>query len=122
MNYYQQGGPVQNQSQEDQMREQIAKLAEASLNGDTEATQQLQQVVDEAKKGDPNAQKLAVIIKEIMETAMAQKMQMGGAIKNKLGYIRKLRTGVGPDEEVIYQKCGGKMTKKVVKKAKKARK
>lgn len=47
---------------------------------------------------------------------------MGGAIRSKLGYIRKLRTGVGPDEEVIYQKCGGKITKKVVRKAKKAKK
>lgn len=122
MNYYQQGGPVQNQSQEDKLREQIAKIVEASLNGDSEATKQLQQVVDEAKKGDPNAQKIAVIIKEIMETVMAQKMQMGGAMRSKLGYIRKLRTGVGPDEEVIYQKCGGKITKKVVRKAKKAKK
>lgn len=106
---YQQGGTAQADPQE-----QIAALVQAAMQGDEEARQQIQQVLEAAKKGDPKAIQIAQVIQQAVNAmkSQARSQKYGG----KLAYIRLLRTGAGPDEEVVYEKCGGRITKKTVKK------
>lgn len=109
---FQQGG----QSGAQDIQQQVLALVQAALvQNDPQAKQQLQAIIEAANNGDQEAAKLMPIIQEAVNAvkSQARKQQIGG----KLAYIHMLRTGVKPDEEIIYERCGGKVTKKVAKKA-----
>ena len=110
---FQQGGAAPQNAQ--QVQQQIVALVQAAMQGDQNAQQQVQQIMEAAKNGDQQAIQIAQLIQQVVQKmqAQARRQKVGG----KLDYIHRLRTGVNPDEEVIYEKCGGKMTKKVVKKS-----
>jgi len=111
---FQQGGATPQEGAPD-MQQQIVGLVQAAMQGDEQARAQVQQIMKAAQQGDPQAVQLAQMIQQVIQAmqSQARKQQIGG----KLAYIHQLRTGVGLNEEVIYEKCGGKMVKKVSKKS-----
>lgn len=111
---FQQGGNAPQQGAQD-VQQQVIALVQAAMQGDEKARAQVQSIMDAAQQGDPQATQLAQLIQDVVKAmqSQARKQQIGG----KLGYIHKLRTGVNPDEEVLYERCGGKVVKKVTKKA-----
>lgn len=97
------------------IEQQIMELVQAAMQGNQKAQQQIQQIMQAAEQGDPQAQQIAGMIQQVAQAlqGQARSQQIGG----KLAYIHKLRTGVNMDEEVVFERCGGRMTKKVKKKA-----
>ena len=67
-----------------------------------------------AQQGDPQATQIAQMVQEVVQAmqGQARKALIGG----KLNYIHRLRTGANLDEQVFYEKKGGKLTKKIVRK------
>lgn len=108
---HQQGG----QMTPEQQQQAIIQMVQAAMSGNQEAQQQIDQIMQAAQNGDQEAMKIAQFIQEVVKQlqGQARSKRIGG----KLAYIHRLRTGVGLDEEVTYQRCGGKVTKKVTKKA-----
>ncbi len=111
---FQQGGNVPQQNGEQNVQQQIIELVQAAMQGDENAKKQVQQIMEAAQQGDQQAMQLAQIIQEVVKAmqSQARKQQIGG----KLEYIHKLRTGVSTDETVVYEKQGGKLNKKIIKK------
>lgn len=107
---FQQGGAAPQQD----LQQQVVQLVQAAMQGDAKAREQVQQIMDAAQKGDQQAMEVAQMIQETVKSmqGQARRQQIGG----KLDYIHKLRTGVNPDEEVLFERCGGKVVKKVAKK------
>lgn len=90
-------------------------LVQAAMQGDQKAQQQIEKIMQAAQQGNQEAQQIAGLIQQAVQTLQGQatrSQQIGG----KLAYIHKLRTGVNMDEEVVFERCGGRMTKKVKKK------
>ena len=117
---FQQGGAAPAPQQEAQnggqdVQKQVVALVQAAMSGNQKAQQQVQSIIDAAKQGDQQALQLAQMIQQVMQAIKGQ--ARSAKIGAKLNYIHLLRTGVNADEEVIYERCGGKVTKKVVKKA-----
>lgn len=100
------------------MQSQVIALVQAAMQGDQQAQQTIQQIMQAAEQGDQQAMQIAQLIQQVMEQMQGQAAQ-SQRIGGKLAYIHRLRTGVGMDEDVVYERCGGKVTKKVVKKAEK---
>lgn len=103
------------QNNQQEMQQQIIAMVQAAMQGDQKAKQQIDSIMQAAQNGDQNAMQIAQFIQQVVKQLQGQARQ--AKIGGKLAYIHKLRTGVNTDEEVIYEKCGGKMTKKVVKKS-----
>lgn len=97
------------------IKQQVIKLVQAAMQGDKQAKEQVEQIMKAAQSGDEQAGQIAMLIQETVKAiqGQAQRAELGG----KLAYIRYLRTGLMPDEEVSYHKCGGRVMKKVSKKA-----
>lgn len=113
--FFQQGGAAPQQDAAGQMQQQVVQLVQAAMQGDQNAQKQVQQIIEAAKQGNEEAVQIAQMIQQVVE---AMKQQARSAkIGAKLAYIHKLRTGVNPDEEIVYEKKGGKLVKKTVKKS-----
>lgn len=116
--YFQAGGTMTTQTtqptKENDIEQQVVQLVQAAMQGDQQATQTIDQIMQAAQSGDQQAVQIAQMIQEVAKQmqGQAQAAKYGA----KVAYLRKLKTGVNADEEVIYQKCGGKTVKKVVKK------
>lgn len=112
---FQQGGAAPQQDGAQDLQQQVIALVQAAMQGDEQARTQVQQIMDAAQQGDQQAVQIAQMIQQVVQAmqSQARKQQIGG----KLAYIHQLRTGVGLNEEVVYEKCGGKMVKKVTKKS-----
>lgn len=103
---YQQGGAVQQQN----IQQQVRQLVQAAAQGNKEASAQIQQIVDAAKQGDQQAiQILELIQQEIQAMQMAKR----GA---KLNYLKSLKGDCAEGEEVVYFQKGGNICKKCEKK------
>lgn len=114
---FQQGGAAAPQQQGgSDIQQQVVTLVQAAMQGDEKAQAQVQQIMDAAKQGDPQATQIAQLIQQVVQAmqSQARSQKVGG----KLAYIHKLRTGVNQDEQVTFERCGGKVVKKVTKKAK----
>lgn len=111
---FQQGGAAPAQGGAQDIQQQVIALVQAAMQGDQKARQQIEQIMQAAQQGNPQAQQIAAMIQQVVQAAQSQarRQQIGG----KMDYIHKLRTGVNADEEVVYERCGGKVTKKVAKK------
>lgn len=106
INFFQQGGPAPAQQIPAELDKKLDALVQAAfVQKIPEAQQQVKQILQAAEGGDPQAQQLATIIQE--KASKIQKKAIGG----QLAYIHMLRTGARPGEEVIYNRCGGKVTK-----------
>lgn len=110
---FQQGGTAAQAGQQD-IQQQVVALVQAAMQGDEKARKQVQDIVKAAQNGDQQAIQLANMIQEVVQAMQnqARRQKIGG----KMDYIHKLRTGVNPDEEVVYAREGGKVVKKTVKK------
>jgi len=97
------------------MQKQIIALCQAAMQGDEKARKQVESIYKAAEGGDQQALQIASFMDQVMKEI--QKQARSQKIGGKLDYIHRLRTGVARDEEVVYNKCGGKINKKVVKKA-----
>lgn len=97
------------------IKQQVVQLVQSAMQGDEKAKEQVQQIMKAAESGDQQATQIAQLIQEVVKAmqSQAQRAELGG----KLAYIRFLRTGLAPDEEVTYHKCGGKVMKRIQKKA-----
>jgi hypothetical protein len=89
------------------------------MQGDQEAAQYIQQVMQAAQQGDQEAAEIAQIIQ-----AVAQQMQQAQQVKAakfgaKLNYIRSLRGMCPVGYEMQYFKKGGQLCKKCVAKQRK---
>lgn len=103
---HQQGGTVQQQN----IQQQVKQLVQAATQGNKEASAQIQQIVDAAKQGNQQAiQILELIQQEIQLLQMARR----GA---KLNYLKSLKDQCPEGEEVIYFQKGGNICKKCEKK------
>lgn len=111
---YQQGGPAPQAQGAEDMQQQIVSLVQAAMQGDEQARGQIQQIMEAAQQGDPQATQIAQMVQEVVQAmqGQARKALIGG----KLNYIHRLRTGANLDEQVLYEKKGGKLTKKIVRK------
>lgn len=111
---FQQGGAAPQSANQD-MQKQVVALVQAAMQGNEEARKQVEEIMAAAKQGNQQAIQLAQMIQDVVQAMQnqARRQKMGG----KMDYIHKLRTGANPGEEVVYEKCGGKVTKKHVKKA-----
>lgn len=103
---YQQGGTVQQQN----IQQQVKQLVQAAAQGNKEASVQIQQIVNAAEQGDTQAQQILQLIqREIQAMQMARK----GA---KLNYLKSLKGDCPEGEEVVYFQKGGNICKKCEKK------
>ena len=126
INYFQQGGaaPSAQYGQADAFMqavlqgnpEAIQQLIQLSNNGDEQATQIIQTILDANKKGIPDVAKAAQVIQQILGVTSAK-------WGSKLQYIRSLKYAKGgktcptcqameKGAEVEMKKCGGKKMKK----------
>ena len=106
INYYQQGGAVQDP------QEQIVALVQAAMQGDKKATQQIQQIQAAAEQGDKQATQIMQFIQQIIQQMQqqAQKAKYGA----KLQYLALLRGECPEGTHMAYFKAGGQICKKCV--------
>lgn len=120
--YFQQGGaaPAAQSGQADAFMqailqgdpETIQQLIQLANDGNKEATQIVQTILDEDKKGNQNVAKAAQVIKQLMQQASVHKYG------SKLQYIRSLKYAKGGktcpacEQKVEMKACGGKKAKK----------
>ena len=122
INYFQQGGAAHaaQQGQADAFMqailqgdpETIQQLMQLANNGDKQATQIVQTILDENKKGNPKVAKAAQVINQLMQQASVHKYG------SKLQYLRSLKYAKGGktcptcEQKVEMKACGGKKAKK----------
>ena len=88
------------------------------MQGDQQATQQIQQIMQAAQQGDQQAAQLAQMIQQVAQQLQQQQVQ-AAKFGAKLNYIKQLR-GVCPEGyEMQYFKAGGQLCKQCVAKQKK---
>lgn len=112
INYFQDGGQMQ------QLQQQLMQLIQAAQSGDQQAAQQLNEIYQQAQQAAQQGNQQAQQVLQIIQQAMGGEQQGTPAARYgaKLAYIYKLKNGCGMDEEILYQRCGGKTVKKVAKK------
>lgn len=107
--YFQQGGATQ-----PSIEEQVISLVQAAMQGDQQATQQVEQILAKAQQGDPQAVKLAQLIQQALDSLKGQATRAKWGAK--LGYIQHLKSGKKACPEcgqpVEKKACGGKKAKK----------
>lgn len=107
--YFQQGGTTQ-----PSIEEQVISLVQAAMQGDQQATQQVEQILAKAQQGDPQAAQLAQLIQQALESLKGQATRAKWGAK--LGYIQHLKSGKKTCPEcgqpVEKKACGGKKAKK----------
>ena len=87
------------------------------MSGDQQATAQVQQIMQAAEQGDPQAAQIAQVIMQVMEEMQGgapEGGQAGQIARNgaKLNYIKKLKGECPEGYEMTYFKLGGKVCKK----------
>lgn len=107
--YFQQGGAAQ-----PSIEEEVISLVQAAMQGDQQATQQVEQILSKAQQGDPQAAQLAQLIQQALESLKGQATRAKWG--SKLGYIQHLKSGKKNCPEcgqpVEKKACGGKKAKK----------
>lgn len=120
INYFQQGGAATQQPAAQNEDEYLITIVQAALQGEPQATQEVNAILEAAKQGDPKAQQQAQKISQIVE-AMKQQQGQQTPIKrygSKLNYIKSLKYAKGGktcpacEQKVEMKKCGGKKAKK----------
>lgn len=105
MNYYQEGGAVQDPQQ------QVVALVQAASQGDEQAQQTIQQIQQAAEKGDQQAIQIMQLIQQVVQEMQGQQAQTAkfGA---KLAYIKHLKGECPEGTHLEYFKAGGRICKK----------
>ena len=67
INYFQQGGAAPQQPAAQNEDEYLITIVQAALQGDPQATQEVNGILEAAKQGDPTAQQQAQKISQIVE-------------------------------------------------------
>jgi hypothetical protein len=112
INYFQQGGATPQQD----MQQQIVALVQAAMQGDEKAVSTVNQIIEAAKSGDPQAVQLAQIIQQVLQQMQGQ--TASARLGAKLNYIRSLKYAKGGktcqacNKKVEMKACGGKKAKK----------
>lgn len=112
MKYFQQGGAAPQQD----MQQQIVALVQAAMQGDEKAVSTVNQIIEAAKSGDPQAVQLAQIIQQVLQQMQGQ--TASARLGAKLNYIRSLKYAKGGktcqacNKKVEMKACGGKKAKK----------
>ena len=119
INYFQQGGTVQNDQANAFMQailqgnsEAIGQLIQAANQGDKQATQLIETILREDEKGNQQVTKAAAVIKQLLNQTVSAKWG------SKLGYIKSLKHAKGGktcpscEKKVEMKACGGKKAKK----------
>ncbi len=102
--FYQQGGQMQQQDP----KQQIMQLVQAAMQGDQQATETINKIMESAKLGDPQAQQLIQLIQQAMQELQGQAtMARWGS---KLKYIKSLKYAKGGK---TCKKCENNFKKKV---------
>ncbi len=123
INYFQQGGATPQQAAAQSEDEYLIDIVQRALQGEQQATQEVNGILDAAKRGDPTAQQQAQKISQIVEAIKQQQGQQGQQTPvkrygSKLNYIRSLKYAKGGktcsvcEQKVEMKKCGGKKAKK----------
>ena len=132
---------------EQQLQQQIVQLVQAAMQGDEQATQQIQQIMQAAQQGDQQATQLAQMIQYVAQQMQQQQVQAAkfGAKLNYIKQLRGVcpdgyemqyfkkggrfckqcvakqkkmeQGGIAPSDPIDAFKCGRKMSKKKIKKA-----
>lgn len=105
MNYYQDGGTVQDPQQ------QVIALVQAAAQGDEQAQQTIQQIQQAAEKGDQQAVQLMQLIQQVVEQMQGQQAQ-AAKFGAKLAYIKHLKGECPKGTHLEYFKAGGQICKK----------
>lgn len=120
VNYFSQGGTAQNGQADAFMQavlqgdsDAIGQLIEAAKQGDKNADKLIQTILQEDKKGNQQVTKAASVIKQLLNQTTSAKWG------SKLQYIRSLKFAKGgkscpvcEQQKVEMKKCGGKKAKK----------
>lgn len=100
--------PQQTSSGQQGIEQQAVALVQAAMQGNAEANQTIQKIMQAAKKGDQQAAKVA----ELLQAAI---QQMKGSRKARLGakldYIKQSIGECPEGQEVVYFKKGGEICK-----------
>ena len=86
------------------------------MQGDQNATQQVNQILEAAKAGDQQAMQIAQMIQQVVEQMQGQATSAKWG--TKLGYIKSLKYAKGGktcpacEKKVEMKACGGKKAKK----------
>ena len=102
---------------EQQIQQQIIQLVQAAMSGDQQATQYIQQVMQAAQQGDQQATQLAQMIQAVAQQLQGQQVQ-AAKFGAKLNYIRQLRGACPEGYEIEYFQNGGKPCKRCIAKQK----
>ena len=102
---------------EQQIQQQIIQLVQAAMSGDQQATQYIQQVMQAAQQGDQQATQLAQMIQAVAQQLQGQQVQ-SAKFGAKLNYIRQLRGACPEGYEIEYFQNGGKPCKRCIAKQK----
>ena len=121
INYFQQGGAAPQQPAAQNEDEYLITIVQAALQGDPQATQEVNGILEAAKQGNPTAQQQAQKISQIVEAIKQQQAQQTPVKRygSKLNYIRSLKYAKGGKtcpaceaKKVELKACGGKNKKK----------
>jgi hypothetical protein len=117
--YFQGGGPVAQQTQANDIQQQVIALVQAAMQGDEKANQTVTQIMEAAKKGDSQAVQLAQMIQAVVQEMQGQATSAKWG--SKLSYIRSLKYAKGGKAcpacekgapiKVEEKACGGKAKK-----------
>jgi hypothetical protein len=117
--YFQGGGPVAQQTQANDIQQQVIALVQAAMQGDEKANQTVTQIMEAAKKGDSQAVQLAQMIQAVVQQMQGQATSAKWG--SKLSYIRSLKYAKGGKAcpacekgapiKVEEKACGGKAKK-----------
>lgn len=90
------------------IEQQAMALVQAAMQGDTKANQTIQNIMQEAEKGDQQAAQVAQLLKNIIQQMRGSRKARLGA---KLGYIKQSIGECPEGQEVVYFKKGGEICK-----------
>lgn len=108
MNYYQEGGAVQDPQQ------QIIVLVQAAAQGDQQAQQTIQQIQSAAENGDQKAVQIMQVIQQVMQQMQGEQAQ-AAKFGAKLAYIKQLKGECPEGSHLEYFKAGGQICKRCAK-------
>lgn len=90
------------------MEQQAIALVQAAMQGDTEANQTIQKIMQAAEKGDQQAAKVAKLLQAVVQQMKGSRKARLGA---KLDYIKQSIGECPEGQEVVYFKKGGEICK-----------
>lgn len=90
------------------MEQQAIALVQAAMQGDTEANQTIQKIMQAAEKGDQQAAKVAKLLQAVAQQMKGSRKARLGA---KLDYIKQSIGECPEGQEVVYFKKGGEICK-----------